>query len=434
MEPARLSAVRRLPGVPGWPLLGNLIAFRRDPVAVLRRLATRPGPLWQLRLGRRRVVVGSSPELAEALLVRLAPSLEKGPLVRGWSRPLLGEGLISAATERHGEHRAQLGPVSSWLRSEAWSSRLALLSAVAVERLPRRLGGDLGETARGLVAAVLGPALLRGGQAWPAVVQAIERVGRYLVARIRNPLLPPIGARNPGARRAGEALRALEAAIDAAMQAHDRVGDDLLDRLREIRDGAGAPLPPRRIRDELVTLLVAALETTGAALAWTLALLSTHPSVGERLRAEVNRVVGRGHAAAIHLPGLVFCEQVIKESLRLWPPVHTLGRQVREEVVLLGTRVPAGTVIAFSTYLLHRRPELYPDPDSFRPERFAGSAPGRFAYLPFGAGPRACLGGETAMATLKLLLAGIVAGHDLAPVPGYTPEMLVTLRPRFASG
>jgi pentalenene oxygenase len=432
MEPA-VSSVRRLAGLRGWPLAGNLIAFRRDPLELLRRLGRLPGPLWQLRLGPQRVVVGSSPEVAEALLVRLVPAPEKGPVVRRWSRPLLGDGLISAGAEVHGARRAQLAPVLAWLRSEAWSSRLADLCKMAVQRLPGRLEGDLAATARSLVAAVLGPALIRGGAGGPAMLAAIEEVNRYLAARVRNPLLPPIGTFTAGARRAAAALASLEAAIDALMRERDggAAGGDLLDQLRAIRGGAGEPLPARRIRDELVTLLVAAMETTGAALAWTLALLAAYPAAAERVRAEVNRVVGRGRVESLHLPGLVFCEQVIKESLRLWPPVHTLGRQVSQPVVLLGTRLPAGTVVAFSTYLLHRRPELYPDPDSFRPERFAQAAPGRFAYLPFGAGARACLGGETAMAALKLLVAGIAAGHDLAPVAPHAPQMLVTLRPRF---
>ena len=323
----------------------------------------------------------------------------------------------------------------AWLRSEAWSSRLVDLCKMAIQRLPGRLEGDLAATARSLVAAVLGPALIRGGAGGPAMLAAVEEVNRYLAARVRNPLLPPIGAGAPtaSARRAAASLASLEGAIDALMREREgrAAGGDLLDQLRAVRDGAGEPLPGRRIRDELVTLLVAALETTGAALAWTLALLAGHPATAERVRAEVNRVVGRGRVESLHLPGLVFCEQVIKESMRLWPPVHTLGRQVEKPVVLLGTRLPAGTVLAFSTYLLHRRAELYPDPDSFRPERFAQGVPGRFAYLPFGAGARACLGGETAMATLKLLVAGIVAGHDLAPVAPHTPQMLVTLRPRF---
>ncbi len=459
-----MSAVRRLPELPGWPGLGQLIAFRRDPLAVLRALSSLPGRLWQLRLGPRRIVVGSAPEVAEALLVRLAPSMEKGPLVRRWSRPLLGDGLISCATDAHAEHRAQLAPVMGWLRSEAWLERLAERCACALAGRSGPVVAGGGEPAR-LVAEALGPALIGEGAPTAAILDGIERVQRYLVARIRNPLLPPIGAPTPRARRAAAALRSLERAVEAALRARaigrsaqqadrqpgvsgavgDRdpqadgqpgvagaVGDrdlagggELLDRLRGLGDGG-------RVRDELITLVVAALETTGAALGWTLALVAAHPEVQARVREEVRAVLGGRRApAAQDLPALALCDQVIKESLRLWPPVHTLGRQVRAEVDLLGTPLPPGTIVAFSTWLLHRRPDLYPDPEAFRPERFArGSAgPGRYAYLPFGAGPRACLGGEPALATLKLLLAGIVARDQLpAPAP-VRPEMLVTLRP-----
>ena len=212
-------------------------------------------------------------------------------------------------------------------------------------------------------------------------------------------------------------LRSLEAAVEglieerrsAARQERDP-GPDLLDLLL-------SSFERRRVRDELVTFLAAGYETTSTALSWALALLASHPEVAARLRAEVLALAGgEPSLGPQHLGALVQCEQVVKETLRLWPPVHTLGRQVRREVTLMGYTLPPGTIVTFSTYLLHRRPELYPEPERFLPERFARApeaGPGRFSYLPFGAGPRACIGGEIAMSALKLLVAGIIARHDL---------------------
>ena len=273
---------------------------------------------------------------------------------------------------------------------------------------------DLAETARRLVAAVIAPALIPGSRVggWEAVVAALDPVNFYLAARIRNPLLPPVGWLTPAARRAAAALRSLDVAVEALIEerrpgaGHDPDRpQDLLALLLSLSGSVErASVARRRVRDELVTFLVAGYETTATALSWTLALLATHPDVAARLREEVLAVAGEApRLGPEHLGALPRCEQVIKEVLRLWPPVHTLGRQVRSEVTLLGHRLPPGTIVAFSTYLLHRRPELYPEPERFAPERFARPAEvgaGRFTYLPFGAGPRACIGGELALSAL----------------------------------
>ncbi len=449
-----------LPGLPGGlPGVGHLLAFRRDPLGVLRRLSALPGDLWALRLGTRRVIVASSPAVAEALLVRLAPALEKGPLVRRWSRGLLGEGLIACATDAHATHRAQLTLAFSPPRREATLRTLGLAAAEALAKLRAATtsagaggmsrGGlsiELGQAARELVAAVLGPALFPtvGAEAWRAIVAALDAVNGYLTARIRNPLLPPIGGPTPGARRAATALRALNTAIDSEIRARRAAlsppeaaasSGDLLDVLLGSRDPDGSPLSSDRIRDELVTFLAASYETTASALTWTLALLAQHRAIAAGVRQEARAVARAGAPlTAEDLPALVACEQAIREALRLWPPVHTLGREAREPILLGGHTLPPGTILAFSTYLLHRRPDLYPAPDRFSPDRFsqAPASPARFAYLPFGAGPRACIGGDLALCTLKLLVSGLLAHDTLVPAATFhlAPQLLVTLRPR----
>jgi cytochrome P450 len=438
-----------LPTLPGWPGLGHLPAFRRDPLGLLERFAALPGPLWRLRLGWRSLVLGSGPEVAEALLVELAPSLEKGPLVRRWSRPLLGDGLISASTAVHGEHRAQVAAAFSGPRRQVLLSALGGAAARAVALIPAGAEVDLAATARRLVAAVIAPALYPGSrvEAWKPVVAALDPLNIYLAARIRNPLLPPVGWPTPAARRAAAALRSFDAAVETLIEERrpgvagrgEQRADplpDLLDLLLALPGpGEGGSTGRRRVRDEVVTFLAAGYETTATVLTWALALLAWHPEVAARLRAEALALAAGEPLGAEHLGRLSICEQVIKEVLRLWPPVHTLGRRVRREVTLLGHRLPPGTIVAFSTYLLHRRPELYPDPERFAPERFARPAQtgaGRFTYLPFGAGPRACIGGELALSALKLLVASIVLRHDLQLAAGtpLTPELLVTLRPR----
>jgi cytochrome P450 len=213
-------------------------------------------------------------------------------------------------------------------------------------------------------------------------------------------------------------------------------GGDLLGMLMEARDEeTGERMSDRQLRDEVVTLFLAGHETTALSLSWTFALLSRHPEVGRRLRGELREVLGGRLPTAEDVPRLTYTRMVLQEALRLYPPAWNFGRTAREDDQLCGYPVPAGSLILLSPYVTHRNPRLWANPEGFDPGRFspenAAKIP-KFAYIPFGAGPRQCIGNGFAMMEATLLLAVFWDRVDLSLVPGHdlVPQPTVTLRPR----
>ncbi|MFQ3648188.1 MAG: cytochrome P450, partial [Anaerolinea sp.] len=210
---------------------------------------------------------------------------------------------------------------------------------------------------------------------------------------------------------------------------------DLLSMLISAESDTGERMTDEQVRDEALTIVLAGHETTANAMTWTFYLLGEHPEVEARLREEVVRVLGDRPPTLADLPQLTYTEQVIKESMRLYPPAWSFARSVVEEVELGGYLIPKRSTVIILPYVIHRDPRWFTDPERFDPDRFSpereSSIP-KYAYLPFGGGPRICIGNAFAMMEAKLILAAIVQRWRLrrasnAPV---IPEPLVTLRPK----
>jgi cytochrome P450 len=212
---------------------------------------------------------------------------------------------------------------------------------------------------------------------------------------------------------------------------------DLLARLIAARDAeTGGGMTAQEVRDQVVTIFMAGHETTSQALSWTWYLLSQHPAAEAKLYDELTAVLGGRTPRYDDLANLRYTRMVIEESMRLYPPAHTLAREPIAADEILGHRVPAGAAILIVPWLLHRKPSLWENPDRFDPERFAperASARPRFTYIPFGAGPRICIGAAFAMAEAMLILATIAQRYRLHLKPGHPvePQGLITLRPRY---
>ncbi len=192
----------------------------------------------------------------------------------------------------------------------------------------------------------------------------------------------------------------------------------------------------KEVRDQVVTIFMAGHETTAQALSWTFYLVSQHPDVERKLHEELATVLG-GHAPRYEELGeLRYTRMVIEESMRLFPPAHIMGRQPISDDEILGHRIPAGSTVLIVPWLLHRKPALWENSDCFDPERFAperATLRPRFAYIPFGAGPRICIGAAFAMAEAMVILATIAQRYRLRLKPGFPvePQGLITLRPRY---
>jgi cytochrome P450 len=244
-----------------------------------------------------------------------------------------------------------------------------------------------------------------------------------------------------GNRRYLAALREIDAVV-AEMIAERRPTaegrGDLLSTLLQGRDSEGLAIETRLVRDEVVTLLLAGHETTALALTWTLHLLSRHPEVADRIEAEVDAVVGPLRLPeAADIPKLGYVTRVLTEALRLYPPAYLVGRETTRETDVGGYRTPSGTVLLMSQWVVHRDPRFFPEPHLFRPERWDGAqaqALPRFAYFPFGGGPRICIGQPLALMEAKLVLAAICQRFRLADATGQRiePCPTVTLRPNPA--
>jgi cytochrome P450 len=253
---------------------------------------------------------------------------------------------------------------------------------------------------------------------WKPLLRTLRYIGPGLWIAVPRAVPPP-----PRAARALD--RHLLRLIRARRAGGDPPNDLLTDLTHAFADDG-------LVRDQLLTMLIAGHDTSTAHLAWTLYLLGAHPRWMERVRGEVRRALGAGPPSPERVRRMPALQQVLHESLRLYPPIHALSRTAAEDVVLAGFRIPAGTRLLVSVYLAHRHPAYWEDPSAFRPERWGdGGRPHPFAYLPFGGGARNCVGAPFAQMEAPLILASILQRYSLSlEQPRVLPHMGATLTPR----
>jgi cytochrome P450 len=266
-----------------------------------------------------------------------------------------------------------------------------------------------------------------------AIIALFPRFSLPLFGLIQKLPLPS----NARFNRALARMDALVYRIIADRQRDPRDRGDLLSMLLLARDEeGGGRMSDRQLRDEVITLLLAGHETTSNALTWTWYLLSQNPEADARWREELRSVLGERAATALDLPELRYTEMVLAESMRLFPPAWAMGRRALRDLTLGGFPIRTGDIITVSPYVMHRDERFWPDPLRFEPERFTAEAKAarpRFAYFPFGAGARSCIGEPFAWMEGVLLLATIGQRWRLHLQPGQLvePKALMTLRPRY---
>lgn len=417
-------------------------AIRRDPPAWLERLTARYGDLVALPLPRTPVLIVATVDGARRILVESAPAWTKDTAQYRSLGLVTGTGLLTADGETWRARRRLAQPAFSRDRL----ADVAVQAVAAAERMRAAWPAD-GAVADADAAAlrasleVVGRTLFGrdvgadGERLVAAVLAALEVV----VARARTPVPLPAWAPTPGQRRLRAARATLDEACAGLVAARRARGEpdadegDLLGLLLAAQ--RAGDLDAAAVRDELVTTVIAGHETVASSLVWTLHLLATHPGEQAAVHAELDAVLAGRAPTADDLGALRRTRAVVDESLRLYPPAWVVSRRAARDDVVSGVEVPAGTLAVVSPWLLHRRADVHPDPLRFDPGRFLGGgsrAVPSGGYLPFGAGPRLCIGRDFALVEQVLVLAALLRDRAVAPVPGHrvVVDALVTLRPR----
>lgn len=427
--------VTSVPAVPGLPLVGNLLAFRRDRLA-LQDTAARLGPIARVMLGHIPIYVVTDAELAHDVLVARAASFKKSAGLQ-FLRPLLGDGLLTAEGDTHKRHRKLLAPAFAPKRLEQYGEIMVAETKAQLARWRHGQRIDLSHEMMEMTLAIAGRTMFGADVREDAalVADGIDLAMRAQVANLRSPLqlgyewpLP----RHLQMRRAVKMLDTVVYRLIAEGRARGTDRGDVLSILLLSRDEDGG-LTDQQVRDEAMTLLLAGHETTANALTWTWFELGRHPDVLARLTAELE-ALGTRAVTVNDLPRLPFNLAVIEEAMRLHPPAYMTGREAIEPIDVGGHRLPKGSIVAVYIRGIHRRADYYPAPDAFLPERMLGDAKKarpRQQYLPFGAGPRVCIGAHFALLEAQLALATMVQHARLRPTSLHVPpEPMVTLRPR----
>lgn len=426
-------------------MVRDLLAIRRDPLTYLEGVVERFGDLVAFPLPRAPVLLVNEPMGARRVLVENPRGYSKATVQYGALSAVTGAGLLTSDGDAWRQRRRTAQPAFHHGTLDGVATQtVAAARRVAAQwqQLPDGAVTDVDAACMQATLEVVGRTLFDADLAGDGerIVAAVHDALGVVVERARTPR--PTWLPTPSARRLQHAVDTLDrtcANVVRARRERGITGDDtdLLALLLRASDADGG-LSDRQVRDELVTLVIAGHETVASALSWTLQLLAEHPQVQRRLHAELDAVLGGRVPNWDDLPGLRWTRQVVDEALRLYPPAWVLTRRAEVDDELCGIEVPAGTLVIISPWLLHRRPADWPEPLRFDPSRFAGerSSGPRHDYLPFGAGPRLCIGRDFALVESVLALATLLTGWSVAPVRRrgvvVRPQVdaLVTLRPR----
>ncbi|HEX5062507.1 MAG TPA: cytochrome P450 [Kofleriaceae bacterium] len=424
-----------VPQVPGLPLIGNMLQFRRDRLDLQDR-AARTGPIARIQLAHIPIYIVTDADLAHQVLSEQAASFKKSAGLQ-FLKPLLGDGLLIAEGDDHKRHRKLLAPAFAPKRLEKYGDIMVAETEKQLARWRHGMRIDLANEMMEMTLAIAGRTMfsadVRGDAA--QVAEALELGMRAQQANLRSPLQLGYEWPLPRHRQMRRAVKMLDEVVyrlirEGRARGTDR--GDVLSILLLASDEAGG-LSDSQVRDEVMTLLLAGHETTANALTWTWFELGRHPDVLAKLTLELEPF-GRRPVAVEDLPKLPFNLAVIEEAMRVHPPVYMTGREACEDVDIGGHRLPRGSIVAINIRGIHRRGDYFPAPDAFMPERMlpdAKKARPRHHYLPFGAGPRICIGSHFALLEAQLALATMVQHARLRLLATRVePEPLVTLRPR----
>lgn len=446
----RDTPLNDVPGPRGRALRQSVRRLQHHALAEYQSLRTQFGEVVQLPLWPYPLYLVSHPDAIQYVLRDNHSNYRKGVLFQSIAA-LQGQGLLTSDGALWRRQRR--------LAQQAFRPQhLAVLGTIMTEeirgimhgwRYAARTGEPINVAAwmHRLTFRIVGRALLGiVPEALDEMGRQLQAIGQQLFPYLATPLTRtwalPAWLPTPSRWRFRRAIAAYNAlaqqvitARRLARQHHAAPGELLAFLLAAVDDDTGTALPEQQLRDEVITFIGAGVETSAQALSWAWYLLACHPAVAQQVQTELAAVLGARPPIPEDLPHLPYCRMVLDEVLRLYPPAAILPRQANAADVLGGYAIPKNAVILMSQYVTHRHPEFWPDPERFCPERFTPTQVAtrhRFAYFPFGEGPRVCIGKPFALMEMHLAFATIAQAYNLQLLADrpVVPHLATTLQPR----
>ncbi|HLY26654.1 MAG TPA: cytochrome P450 [Aggregatilineales bacterium] len=435
-----MTAQPVIPGPKGHFALGNMDAFNKDTLNFLLQLR-QYGDVARFRFGPFPLLVVNDPDVARDVLVTHADQYYKNSLTKEIMAPAIGNGLFVSDGDFWKHQRKLIQPAFHSKRISAYGQIMSHYAA------------DLGETWRdgearaidhdmtALTMRIIAKTLFDSDIAHetPEVGRVIREVLALIEESFRALVPTPYWIPTPHNRKMREAMKRLSAVIDGFIVERRASGEDkgdFLSLLLTAQDEESQIMTDAQVRNEAMTLFGAGHETTAVTLMWAWYLLSQNPEVETRLHDELSHVLAGRLPTVEDLPGLPYLEMVVKETMRLYPAAYIISRDANETVNLNGYTVKKGQTLFINVFGIHRDERFYADPDRFDPERFSAENEKKlpkYAYIPFGGGPRVCIGNSFSLMEARLLLATLAQRYSLSVAPGFkvVPERQFTLRPKF---
>lgn len=444
------QSAQPMPVTAGWPLLGSLLPLMRQPIIFLHEARRLYGDIYTLRLGPFQPIILNHPDHVQHVFRDNVRNYRKGGKLWDIVRDLLGNGLAVSEGDYWLRQRRMLQP-------HFHRQRLAALTTLMTEAIDEGLSGwaahngasfELEKAFSAVTLKVICKTMFGSGLGQAEIDQvadAMPIIGRYVISGMVTRSLPrwlPL--------RSGERFHQACQAIDTVLYdviargrqtlAQGCYDDNLLALLlNTVDDESGEQMTDQQVHDEAITIFMAGYDTTAIGLTWTLHLLLQHPDVLTRLQSEIDQVLAGRTPTFADLPQLPYARMVFQEALRLYPPVAWLPRTAIDADVIDGYPIPAGATVVLPIYVIQQHPTFWPDADAFRPERFAATEPALstgsphpYAWLPFGAGPRICMGRDFALMEGQLVLAMALQRYRFTPVADrpVTPRLTMAMAPK----
>lgn len=427
------------PGPRGSFLVGSLFDFIGDSIPFMTDLGTY-GDIAHFRLGPYHAYLVKAPEYVHSVLIKHANEFYRDPISRNAAKKFIGNGLVATEGETHKYNRKLMQPAFHTQRLETYLDIMTSQTQRVLDSWAKRDQVMIDQEMADLALKMVCQATLSAdvSDRTSRVAEAMEHFQEVLAVETRLAIPIPDWLPIPRKRKMKKSVAALYAAISDIVDERRRTNRDYGDLLSmlitAVAEDDGGRLTDQQLYDEAVTLLIAGHETTASVLSWAPYLLSKHPEIQAKLQRELDEVLGGRTPTVQDLPRLTYLDQVIKETMRLYPPGWIFGRTPLVDVTIGSYTIRKGEYVFLSPYVTHRDERYFDAPESFRPERFTGDFEKqlpKIAYFPFSGGIHVCLGQHFAMMETKVVLSMLLSKYSfqLASADTVKPLGLATLRP-----